>query len=88
MSATAIHSAANLKARDPERCYFVRALHDIEHPKAKRKIIEGQFVCIDPDATPEDGNWILCGKTLQPWEGQHGISGVATAVYTDESHDW
>jgi hypothetical protein len=61
-----------------QRCFYVTASRDIG-PKIKK----GDEVCIDPDATPQPGKYVLVDGKLQLWRGQPKRAGVATKLQRD-----
>lgn len=50
----------------------------------RRTLYPGNFVLIDPEATPADGKMILVGDRLELWSGQSDISGVLIGTWIDD----
>jgi len=61
-------------ARPPR--FFVTATETILEPH----ILAGDYLLIDPDAQPVAGKLVLIGESLERWNGQAGVSGVAVSV--------
>ena len=61
-------------ARPPQ--FFVTATANI----TGRNVKEGDHVLIDPEAIPVAGKLVLVGESLEEWNGQAGIAGVAVSV--------
>lgn len=61
-------------ARPPR--FFVTATENIVEPH----ILAGDYLLIDPDAQPVAGKLVLIGESLERWNGQAGVSGVAVSV--------
>ena len=64
-----------------DRRFCVQTTKEIVTP---RRVVEpGQFLLIDPDASPTDENMVLADGSVVPWNGQPCIDGVVILVYAE-----
>jgi SOS-response transcriptional repressor LexA len=59
--------------------FLVEVVNEISTPRGT-VILPGDYILIDPDVQPKDGDMAIVDGDLVPWSGQQDIQGVAVGV--------